>query len=137
MIRRSLVDCSKRFFNEFTIYHSEKVISGEELRSQLSILQELGFIRLAGIVYEKTGIETNRNWFEKYILSALKEAYPEDMAIQTYKFMELTDEVDQRITSHNFELTPEEINSVILTDNLERFLDELFSKAIRLTKFEL
>lgn len=137
MVRNQLVDCTKRFSNIFTIKHSGKTISGEKLRSQLSILQELGFIKLAGIVYEKTGVLTNRKWFDRYVLNALMEAYPEDMAISTYSFMEISDELDERINSKKFKLSTEEIESVILTNDLERFLDELFAKAMRATKFEL
>lgn len=136
-LRKRLINAEKRFADIFVIRHSEKAIDGKTLRAQVALFEELGFIKLVGMVYEKTGILLNREWFDTHVLESLKEAYPEDLAANTYKYMSISDEVNERINALNFELTAEEKESVILTDDLDRVLNELYGYAIRATRYDM
>lgn len=136
-LRLRMIDADNRFADKFVIRHNKKEIDGKELRAQVALFEQLGFIKLVGIVYDRTGILMNREWFDKYVLTALKDAYPADLAANTYKYMSISDELNQRINSLQFELTAEEKESVYITDDLDRVLDELYSYAIRATRFEV
>ena len=136
-LRLRIIDASQRFSDKFVIRHSKKEIDGKELREQVALFSELGFIKLVCILYEKTGILANREWFDKYVGTALENTYPADLAENTYRYMYISNELNERINSLQFELTDEEKDSVYITDDLDRVLDELFSYAIRATRFEV
>lgn len=136
-LRKRLINAEKRFTDTFVIRHSEEEIDGAQLRAQVALFEELGFIKLVGMVYEKTGILLNREWFDTHVLESLKKAYPEDLAENTYKYMSISDEVNERINALDFELTSEEKASVILTDDLDRVLNEMYSYAIRATRYDM
>lgn len=136
-LRLRMIDASQRFSDKFVIRHNKKEIDGKELRAQVALFEQLGFIKLVGIVYERTGILLNREWFDKYVLTALQDAYPADLAANTYKYMSISDEVNERINALQFELTAEEKESVYITDDLDRVLDELYAYSIRATRFEV
>lgn len=130
MLRKELVDCTHRFEDRFVVRHNHSIVlNGQELRSQLALFEELGFIYLVGKVFERTGMLLTGEWFDKNVMSALMRAYPEDLAVNTYRYMKYPEELDQRIKSLKFELTEEEIWSVMITDDMITKLDELYSEA--------
>lgn len=132
-LRNAMVDVEHRFIDFFTIYHSKKIIDGQTLRNQVRLFEKLGFINLVGAIYEKTGMLLNREWFNSHVYEALKEAYPIDLAEKTYSYMSIDDALNERINNHDFALTDEEIESVIITDNLEDVLDSLYAHALQET----
>ena len=136
-LRCRLINPEQRFSDKFSILHNEEIIMGEELRAQIALFQKLAFIKFVGNVYEKTGVLLNKEWFDKYVLTALNDAYPTELTTNTYAYMDISDELNERINNHMFELTAEEKESLIISDNLERLLDELYAYAIRTTKFEV
>lgn len=137
MLRNEMIDVSHRFADVYTIKHDGKVLSGSQLRAQIARFQELGFVFLVGKVYEKTGLLLTREWFDNHVLRSLREAYPEDLATSTYSFMRISDELNIRIKALNFDLTEEEKASVIITKDLERAYNQLYSQALFSTIREL
>ena len=101
------------------------------------MFEEAGFLRLVKTVYENTGILLDSKWFEENVLTTLLEVYPEDLARNTFKYMVMSDEQNQRIQSLQFELTDEERNALIITDKLDDVLDELYADAYLYTADEL
>ena len=87
VLRKQMIDPSRRFEDTFTVRHSGAKMNGKELRSQVALFEELGFIKLVGLVYENTGVLLDKEWFDTYVQKALCDAYPEDMAQNTYRFM--------------------------------------------------
>ena len=132
-LRLDMVDVSNRFENSFTIYQNNQVIDGQTLRDQIKIFEEIGFIRLVGAIYKKTGMLLNREWFDKHVLESIKEAYPDDLATYTYKYMSISDELNERINNHEFEFTSKEVHSFFLTSCLEATLDSLYGLALQET----
>lgn len=130
MLRKELVDCTDRFKDRFVMHHNHSIVlDGNQLRKQLSLFEELGFIHLVGKVHERTGMLLTGEWFDKNVMGALLKAYPEDLAIKTYSYMKYPSDLDERIRHLDFELTEEEKASVLLTDDLITKLDELYSDA--------
>lgn len=130
MLRRNFVDVSGRFEDRFVIKHNGKVIDGKELRRLVALYEEVGFIHLIGAVFNKTGILLTREWFDENVYPALLEVYPKDLADNTYKYMVISDEVNERIKKLDFTLTQEEIDSVGFTDELMYFLDDMYLEAL-------
>ena len=138
MLRKNLVDCSGRFEDKFVLRHNRGIVlDGKELRAQLALFEDLGFIHLCGKVYERTGITLDGYWFEKNVLAPLMEVYPKDLAENTFKYMRFSPELDERIRTHDFDLTDEEKSDCVLTDNLISMLDDLYSEAVWFTFREL
>lgn len=123
--------------DHFIIRHNGKVIRGKELRKQIALFEHLGFIKLVGLVYKKTGLLLTREWFDSHVYEPLKKAYPADLAEKTYSYMSIDDQTNDRIKRHDFEITEEEKASVTITDNLDGILKKLYSDALCLTCLEI
>ena len=136
VLRNEMVDVTGRFEDVFIIKHSGRVICGKELRTQVSLFEELGFIKLAGIVYKKTGVLLDKEWFDTYVQKALYDAYPAEMAHNTYRFMKISEEVNQRLNAHKFELTQDEKESVYMAEDLDVILDAMYEEAFEVTSSE-
>lgn len=138
MLRKQFVDCTHRFENRFAIHHNRGVmLNGQELREQLALFEELGFIYLVGKVFEQTGMLLDGGWFDRYVERALLLAYPKDLAEKTYSYIRFSDQLNQRIKNYCFELTEEEKKSVIIADDIISNLDELYAEACWYTFQEL
>ena len=128
-----MVDSTQRFEDIFTVRHSGVVINGKELRAQINLFEELGFIKLVGLVWKHTGVLLDKKWFDTYVKKALYEAYPDEMANHTYQFMEISEKEDERLNSHEFELTQEEKESVYMAEDLDVILDAMYEEAYEAT----
>lgn len=130
-LREKMIDPSRRFGDEFSLRSEPgRIIDGKELRAQVTLFEELGFLKLVGAVWNSTGVLLDRDWFNANVETALYSAYPADLAANTYKFMSISDEINHRIKARNFALTPEEIESVYIAGGkLEEILDEMYAKA--------
>lgn len=105
VLREQIVDHSKRFEDKYTGRITGKSMDGKMLRAEITNFQNLSTLVLAGVVYKKLGILANREWMEANILPALMEVYPEELAIKTFSFMKVPDEIEERISLHQFGLT--------------------------------
>ena len=137
VLRNEMVDVKERFSDIFTIKHSGKCIDGKELRTQIARFEELGFIKLVGMVYERTGLLLEREWFDRRVYDSLKKAYPADLAENTYRYMSISDELNNRINGLQFDLTEEEKASVEITENLDHVLQNMYESALSATLIEL
>lgn len=137
VLRDKLVSVNDRFKDQFTVKWNHQVIDGATLRKQVAMFENLGFIHLAGKVYESTGKLLTNIWLEENVLQPLKKAYPADLAENTFKYMRLSAEEDARIFSMNFNLTAADKEGFILCDNLEDVLDEMYALAYYHTAREL
>ncbi len=138
MLRNNLVDCTHRFNNQFIVNHNRNIIlDGQVLREQINLYEEYGFIHLVNKVFKFTGILLDGDWFDKYVLTSLLEAYPEDLALNTYKYIKFSDTLNQRIKHHELKLSQEEIDSIFIAEDVIQSLNDLYSEAIHLTYQEL
>ena len=139
VLRDDLVDVKDRFEDRFIVRHNRSLkLNGAELRQQIARFEQIGFLHLAGKVAKKCGIILNQEWFEENVHKVLlKSDYPEELAENTYKFMKIPDEINQRIGDLNFDLTDEDKEKILLTDNLNRVLDSLYARAYKETIREL
>ena len=133
VLREQMVNADGRFEDTFTVRHSETVINGKELRSQVAVFEELGFIKLVGLVYKNTGVLLDKEWFDTCVQKALYDAYGADMAHNTYRFMKISDDVNQRLKAHNFERTQNEKGSVYMAEDLDAILDAMYEEAYQAT----
>lgn len=138
ILREELIDASLRFQDIFTVRHDTSIkIDGKELRRQVAEFERIGFIMLAGIVYERTGTVMNNDWFKTVVEPALQAAYPADLAENTFKYMKLDDETNARITNLQFVLTDEDKALVPMAKDLEKTLSEMYVDAYFYTRREL
>lgn len=137
-LRAELVDVTGRFRDEFKVKWNHQVIDGATLRQQVALFESIGFIHLAGKVCEATGKKMNNQWFKEYVFEPLMVQYPEDLAVNTFKYMRLSDEEDARITAGDFELTDTDKKDFILCkpDELEDILDKMYAEAYFYTSRE-
>ena len=133
VLREQMINPDGRFEDTFAVRHSGTKMNGKELRSQVALFEELGFIKLVGLVYQNTGVLLNKEWFDTYVQKAMYDAYPEDMAQNTYRFMKISEDVDHRLRAHNFELPQEEKDSVYMAEDLDAILDAMYEEAYKAT----
>lgn len=137
VLRDKMVYVTRRFEDKFVVRHNGAIIDGATLRQQITLFETLGFLRLVGKIYCSTGTILNQGWFERNVLSALMDLYPEELAANTYKFMKISEDMNSRISNRKFDLTEEEKASIIVTDKPERLMDEMYSEAYLKTYYEL
>lgn len=138
VLREELIDASLRFQDIFTVRHDTSIkIDGTELRRQVAEFERIGFIMLAGIVYERTGTVMNNAWFKSVVEPALYAAYPADLAENTFKYMKLKDETEARITNLQFALTDEDRALVPMAKELDNILMDMYTEAYFYTRREL
>lgn len=133
VLREVMIDPTGRFEDTFFVRHCGAFMNGRELRSQVALFEELGFIKLVGLVYKNTGVLLDRDWFDNNVQKALYDAYPAEMARNTYRFMKISEEVNQRLRAHNFELTQKEKDSVYMAEDLDAILDAMYEDAYKAT----
>ena len=138
VLREELIDASLRFQDIFTVRHDTSVkIDGKELRKQVAEFERIGFIMLAGIVYERTGTVMNNAWFTNMVEPALHKAYSDELAANTFKYMKLDDETNARITNLQFALTDEDRALVPMAKELDNILMDMYTEAYFYTRREL
>lgn len=137
ILRDDMIDVSDRFNDRFIIRHNGVVIDGATLRQQIALFETLGFLKLVKSVYMVTGQLLNQEWYERNVLTAMLYLYPEDLAQNTYKFMKISENMNNRISNRDFSLTDEEKASIIITDQPEQLMDKMYSEAYLKTYYEL
>ena len=138
ILREDLIDASLRFQDIYVVRHDTSIkIDGKELRRQVAEFESIGFIMLAGFVYERTGVLMNNDWFNSVVEPALHKAYPEDLANNTFRYMALNEETNARITNLQFALTDEDKALVPMAKNLEKTLKDMYIEAYFYTRREL
>lgn len=133
-LRERLIDHSQRFKDKFTVRHSKQEIDGAELRKQVALFEELGFVHLLGMVYAETGVVLDSDWFDKNVFCSLKRTYPADLAENTYKYMRFSPELQKRISEKDFYLTKEEKKSVYMAKDLIDTLNAMYYRALLVTE---
>lgn len=133
-LRMKMVDVTDRYDDKFVIRHSGDVIDGKTLRAQVGIFEDLLFLKAVSLVYRRTGTVMNARWFQENVYSPLCCVYSQDLADGTFKFMEMSAELDARITNLDFELTDAEKASVVICADVEAALNELCTWAYFETK---
>lgn len=126
VLREYIIDPQKRFIDKFVIRHNGKTIDGAELRAQVALFEKAGFVKLAGAVFSRTGFILNRKWFDEHVYANLRRVYPIDLAENTYKYMQIDSELDERISTRRFALTDAEKSAITMVKDLDRTLDELY-----------
>lgn len=79
-----------------------ETIDGQEMRNLVQKLSEFGFYRLAYMIYQKSGIITNQEWFDNNVKKSLYEVYSSDLAEGTYKYMKIPEKINEWITNKDF-----------------------------------
>lgn len=137
ILRERMINPSMRFADKFQIRHTDEIIDGAELRKQVAKFEEYGFFRLIGAVYNRTGVLLNRTWFDEHVLQSLLKAYPEDLARNTYQYMQISEEENIKINNLMFTLSDEQKAEVKITENLEDIFDEMYAEAYWFTVLEI
>ena len=135
ILREDIIDASDRFNDRFVVRHNPSiVIDGAELRRQVADFERISFIVYAGIVYYRTGVLMNREWLKRNVHSALSAAYPQDLADNTFKYMALSDETEERINNLQFDVTDEDAALVPMVKDLNSTLHKMFVRAYERTR---
>ena len=96
---REKIDCTKRYDDEFVLADGAKV-DGAGVRKSIANMESFMSYALAEKCYTKYGITPNQEWFDKNIRPVIEEAYPADLAENTYKYMKFTPEASEAIKNH-------------------------------------
>ena len=118
-------------------FYLDSIVRGRMIDSSRRFKNAFGFIKLVGLFFNKTGMLMNRNWLETHVLESLLRVYPEELALNTYKHMDISNNMDNRINAKRFDLSKEELSSIAITDQPERIYGELYSRVLRATRIEM
>lgn len=98
---RSLIDVSGRFDDMFVYNSTGKVVDGATLRKDLFPMDDLFFIAVAKRIKAEYGITIDADWFEEHVHQILLRDYDEDLAENTWKYINIPS-LDKAITLPEF-----------------------------------
>ena len=137
-LRKKMIDDTKRFEDAFAVRGIRgKVLNGIEFRKQLAMFEDLGFIYLAGKLYERTGIVIDREWLDMHVKTSLETVYPEDLAENTFGYMAISEDLSNRISNLDFLLSEYDKKDCLLAEDMEGMLDEIYAEAYQYTVGEI
>ncbi len=113
---RQVFDCSRRYMDIYK-FNGEQ-LDGKGMRELVQKLSEYGLYRLAYLVYKESGIVINQQWYDENVKKALEQAYSEDLAEGTYKYMKIPEKINQWITEKDFDHFDEGLIPVEVYDDL-------------------
>ena len=108
---RTLIDVSGRFDDKFVYNRTRKVVDGATLRKDLFPMDDLFFIAVAKRIKADYGISIDADWFEEHVHQSLLRDYDEDLAENTWKYINIP-ALDKPIVLPEF-VTQEEIEAEI------------------------
>ena len=62
---------------------------------------------LVGKIYQCTGALFNQEWYDENVKKTLFNCYPQDLAENTYKYMLIPGEIEERIENLDFDIEEE------------------------------
>lgn len=98
---REQIDCSNMYEDKFEF--KGQSYDGAGIRKEIAEIEQDGLCLLAKRAYEQYGITTDQKWFDETVYPALKSVYSEEMADKTYKYMQIPEELNERIKYHQFD----------------------------------
>jgi len=98
-IRRE-IDCSNKYDDRF-VFHGQEM-NGKDVRRLISNIEQQGIYVLAHKLYAEKGITANQEWLKNTIKPALDKEYSADLSDKTFSFMNISPEVNQLITDHDW-----------------------------------
>lgn len=140
ILRQELIDVTGRFEDRFVVRHNQNIVlDGNQLREQVKLFEEWGLLHLVGKIYNKTGILLNQKWFEEHVHQVLLHSsnYPVDLAENTYRFMNIPEEIEGRINSLVFEADEEMRIFDLNVSELIDLWDWMYSVALKETEKEM
>ena len=84
------------------IKREPEVLDGEQVRKLIAEIENHGVYILAYLVEKSYGITANQEWFDRHVKTALDREYSQDLADGTYQYMRIPEEINRRITEHNW-----------------------------------
>ena len=108
---RTLIDVSDRFNDRFVYNRTGRVVDGATLRKDLFPMDDLFFIAVAKRIQTEYGITIDADWFEEHVHKSLLRDYDEELAENTWKYINVP-ELDKQIDLPEF-VTQEEIEAEI------------------------
>lgn len=108
---RKLIDVSDRFNDRFVYNRTGRVVDGATLRKDLFPMDDLFFIAVAKRIKSEFGVSIDADWFEEHVHQSLLRDYDEDLAENTWKYINIP-ALDKPISLPEF-VTQEEIEAEI------------------------
>jgi len=81
---------------------SQETLDGNGVRKLIADIENQGLYVLAYMLHESYGITANQEWFDKHVKGPLDNKYSKDLADGTYQYMKIPDEINKRITEHDW-----------------------------------
>lgn len=88
--------------NNGEIKREPETLDGYGVRKLIAEFENQGFYILAYMLHKAYGITANQEWFDKHVKEALDRKYSQDLADGTYQFMKIPEQINERITNHDW-----------------------------------
>ena len=77
-------------------------LDGNGVRKLIADIENQGVYVLAYILHKSYGITANQEWLDEHIKKPLDKTYSKDLADGTYQYMKIPEEINKRITEHDW-----------------------------------
>ncbi len=79
-----------------------EVLDGEGVRKLIADIENHGVYVLAYMLHKAYGITANQAWFDEHVKKPLEGVYSKDLADGTYQYMRIPEDIDKKITEHDW-----------------------------------
>ena len=76
--------------------------NGNGVRQLIADIENHGLYILAYMLHKSYGITANQEWFDSHVKTQLDRVYSKDLADGTYQYMKIPEEINRRITEHDW-----------------------------------
>lgn len=131
---RSVIDTSRRYEDVYVFDGQE--LSGAQVRGQglerwtkgiLSELDDQFFVRLSKRFFQYTGVRTDKDWIQNVMCRAIHEAYSDELAEATVKFVSLSDKANELIAEGRFDDECWPVSNSIVDQWIDWMLEDTFN----------
>lgn len=123
---RTKIDDSRK--KEDVYFFNNKKLNGKQIRKVIDNIEETGLYMLSYMIYWMYGETTNQAWFDEHVKKVLDRQYPKDLSRSTYKYMKIPEELNKKITQHDWSGVKD---GVLDTDEYRRMYEEVIRKMLK------
>lgn len=115
---RKYIDCYVKYLDDYnvSIRGSISTVNGEEVRKIINEIEQQGIYVLAYEIFKKTGVVTNKKWFDENVYPVLRKEYTEGLCNHTYSQMIMNDRIDDLITKKDWSRIDKVVYGITYSD---------------------
>ena len=99
---RDIIDCSNKYEPDAKFIFENEEYDSQGIRGVIAEIEMYGYYLLSYLCNKEYGIVTNQEWHDKNLYPNLERDYPSDLSESTYKYMTISEDINEKITNKDW-----------------------------------